>query len=94
MWSAAWPGWETRETPPGWPGHITQCCRGMFALEYSIRAENPGAHLQFLRQTRMEQTLAYIREALGDHNFEVLSRAGAKLSDDEAVDLALRVIPT
>ena len=64
------------------------------ALEYSFRAENPGGHLQFLRQTRMEQTLAYMREALGDHNFEVLSRAGAKLSYDDAVDLALRVIPT
>ena len=35
-----------------------------------------------------------MREALGDDNFELLSRAGAKLSYDDAVDLALRVIPT
>ena len=34
-----------------------------------------------------------MREALGDDNFELLSRAGAKLSYDDAVDLALRVIP-
>ncbi len=63
-------------------------------LEYSFTVENPGAHLQFLRQTRLEQTLAYMREALGDDNFELLSRAGARLSYDDAVDLALRVIPT
>jgi predicted ATPase/DNA-binding SARP family transcriptional activator len=63
-------------------------------LEYSFTAENPGAHLQFLRQTLLEQTVAYMREALGDANFEMLSRAGAKLSYDDAIDLALGVIPT
>jgi predicted ATPase/DNA-binding SARP family transcriptional activator len=63
-------------------------------LEYSFTPGNPGAHLQTLRQTRLEQTVAYIREALGDATFEMLSRAGAKLSYDDAVDLAVRVIPT
>ncbi len=62
-------------------------------LEYTFTEENPLAHLVSLRQTRLEQVLAYIREALGDDNFEMLQRAGAKLSYDDAVDLALRVIP-
>ena len=63
-------------------------------MESTFTEENALAHLEFLRQTRLEQTLVYIREALGDDNFELLSRAGAKLSYEEAVDLALRVIPT
>jgi predicted ATPase/DNA-binding SARP family transcriptional activator len=67
---------------------------GPVVLEPKSTAENPGAHLRFLRQTRLEQTLAFMRQALGDHNFEVLSRAGAELSYNDAVDLALRVIPT
>ena len=83
---------------PGDAARLTGAYNAMLSrhvpLEYSFTAENPGAHLQFLRQTRLEQTLAYIREALGDDNFEMLSRAGAKLSYDDAVDLALRVIPT
>ena len=62
-------------------------------LEYSFTAENPLARLVFLRRTRLEHDLAYIREALGDDNFELLSHAGANLSYDDAVDLALRVLP-
>ncbi len=61
--------------------------------EYSFTAENPIAHLHFLRRARLEETIAYMRESLGDDDFELLSHAGAKLSYDDAVDLALRVIP-
>jgi hypothetical protein len=63
-------------------------------LEYSFTSENPIGHLQFLRQNRLEQALVYIREALGDDNFELLSGEGAKLGYDDAIDLSLRVIPT
>ena len=64
----------------------------MFPWNHSFTAENPLAHLVSLRQARLEHTFVYMREALGDDNFEMLQRAGAKLSYDEAVELALRVI--
>jgi hypothetical protein len=62
-------------------------------LEYSFTAENPIAHLHFLRRARLEETVAYMRESLGDDDFELLGHAGAKLSYDDAVDFALQVIP-
>jgi predicted ATPase/DNA-binding SARP family transcriptional activator len=62
-------------------------------LEHSFTADNPIAHLHFLRRARLAKTVVHIREALGAENFELLSRDGAKLGYDDAVDLALRVIP-
>ena len=83
---------------PGDAARLTGAYNAMLSrhvpLEYSFTEENALAHLEFLRQTRLEQTVVYIREALGDDKFELLHRAGAKLSYDDAVDLALRVIPT
>ena len=61
-------------------------------MESTFTGENALAHLEFLRQTRLEHTLVWMRKAIGDHDFELLSRAGAKLSYDDAVDLALRGI--
>jgi hypothetical protein len=61
---------RTRKQPPNCSRRLSRDV----PLEYSFTVENPGAHLQFLRQTRLEQTLAYTREALGDDNFELLSR--------------------
>ncbi len=65
----------------------------MFPSRARSHPKTPLAHLQFLRQTTLEQTLAYMREALGDDNFELLSRAGSTLSYDGAVDLALTSHP-
>jgi predicted ATPase/DNA-binding SARP family transcriptional activator len=62
-------------------------------LEYSFTAENPVAHVHFLRRARLEKTVVHIREALGDETFDLLSHEGANLSYDDAIDLALGVIP-
>ena len=66
---------------PGDAARLTGAYNAMLSrhvpLEYSFTAENPIAHLQFLRRARLEQTVAHVREALGDDNFELLSRAGA-----------------
>ena len=82
---------------PGDAARLTGAYNAMLSrhvpLEHSFTAENPIAHLQFLRRARLEETVVHIREALGDENFELVSRDGAKLSYDDAVDLALRVIP-
>ena len=82
---------------PGDAARLTGAYNAMLSRhvpqEYSFTAENPLAHLQFLRRARLEETIVYIRESLGDDDFELLSHAGAKLSYDDAVDLALRVIP-
>jgi predicted ATPase len=82
---------------PGDAARLTGAYRAMLSrhvpLEYSFTAENPVAHLHFLRRARLEKTVAYMREALGDDNFELLSRAGAKLSYDDALELAVRAIP-
>ncbi len=82
---------------PGDAARLTGAYNAMLSrhvpVESTFTEENALAHLEVLRQTRLEETLVYMREALGDDNFELLSSAGAKLSDEQAVDLALRVIP-
>jgi predicted ATPase len=83
---------------PGDAARLTGAYNAMLSmlvpLEHSFTAENPLAHLHFLRRARLEETLGYMRKALDDADFELLSRAGAELSYDDALDLALRVIPT
>jgi hypothetical protein len=51
-------------------------------VEPTYTEENALAHLEFLRQTRLDQALVHVRQALGDDDFEQLRRAGAKLSHD------------
>ena len=63
-------------------------------VEYTYTEENPLAHLHFLRRARLQQTVVDLREALGDDSFEMLQRAGAKLSYKEAVDLAIATLDT
>ena len=61
---------------PGDAARLTGAYNAMLSrhvpLESTFTEENPLAHLEFLRQTRLEQTLVYMREALGDDNFELL----------------------
>ena len=78
---------------PGDAARLTGAYNAMLSrhvpLESTFTEENALAHLEFLRQTRLDQALVYLREVLGNDEFERLSRAGAKLSYDEAVDLAI-----
>ena len=53
---------------------------------------NALAHLAFLRQKAWDEARTYSREALGDAEFQRLYGAGSKLTLDEALDLALRVV--
>lgn len=53
---------------------------------------NALAHLAFLRQNAWDEVRTYSRDALGDAEFQRLYGAGSKLTLDEAVDLALRIV--
>ena len=78
---------------PGDAARLTGAYNAMLSrnvpLESTFTEENALAHLEFLRQTRLDQALVYLREVLGNDEFERLSRAGEKLSYVEAVDLAI-----
>jgi hypothetical protein len=71
------------DRPPAASGRL---CRLQWVLSYRALA-----HLEFLRQTRLEQAVVYLRDVLGNDDLELLNRAGVELSYDEAVDLALQV---
>jgi predicted ATPase/DNA-binding SARP family transcriptional activator len=81
---------------PGDAARLTGAYDEMFSA-YGRRGDdrptmvNAQKHLIFLRQKLRAANRTYIREMLGDDKFELLYRAGAALTYDEAVALALRV---